>query len=303
MSSNDKPIIIIRKKSGGDHDDEGHGGAWKVAYADFMTAMMAFFLLLWLLSLSEDDKLQGIAEYFSTDEVALTSYGGRDILSGEVLKEVVRKKPSERVKPEDAMVDGNGVVNEDSRLTSDFEPGIKNPWKDLTNPDEDGVVNSESIAGAIEDIKDLIEEGGDLADLSENIIIRKLSGNVLIEIVESEETLLFETGKAELSEANLRILSEIALVLTDISEDIHITGHTDASPFKSRDSYSNWELSSDRANATRRAIKEFGLSDDRIGRVSGASDRELLNTSDPFASENRRVTFEISSVSERKEEP
>jgi chemotaxis protein MotB len=303
MSSAEKQIIIIRRKSGGDHDDEGHGGAWKVAYADFMTAMMAFFLLLWLLSLSEDDKLQGIAEYFSTDEVALTSYGGRDILSGEILKEVVKNKPSEHVKPSGAVVDENRVMDEDSSLAPEFEPGIENPWKELTSSDEDEVVNSKSIAGVIEEIKDLIEEDGKLADFAENIIIRQVSGNVLIEVVESEETLLFEVGKAELSESNLRILSEISSALIDIPEEISITGHTDASPFKSKDSYSNWELSSDRANATRRAIKKLGLSDDRIGRVSGASDKELLNTSDPFALENRRVTFEISRVSVKQEDP
>jgi chemotaxis protein MotB len=303
MSSDEKPVIIIRKKIISGHDDEGHGGAWKVAYADFMTAMMAFFLLLWLLSLSEDDKLQGIAEYFSSDEVALTSYGGKDVLSGEILQEIERKRPSERVEPNGAMSDTNGVLDEASNLAPEFKPGIENPWKDLTNPDEDSVVNAESVAAAIEEIKNLIEEGGELADLAKNIIIREVSGNVLIEIVESEETLLFETGKAALSEANLRILSEISLALINIPEDINITGHTDAAPFRSKNSYSNWELSSDRANATRRAMKELGLSDDRIGRVSGASDRELLNTSDPFALENRRVTFEISRVSMIKEEP
>lgn len=290
-------VIIIRKVKSGHADHEEHGGAWKVAYADFMTAMMAFFLLLWLLSLSEEEKLQGIAEYFSPTEVSLTSYGGQDILDGEVLDEVVREglvDPDDQVEEIVRPIPGEEKVDPDESVVSD-QDGAVNPWSELAN--EQGPVEPGSIAEAKAALESLLAEGGVLSDLADNVLIRQDGNSLLIEIVEVDGSPLFASGKADLTEANLRILGGVAFAMKDVQEEISITGHTDSAQFRSGASYTNWELSADRANATRRALKDFGIVDNRIGHVGGAADREPINIKNPSAAENRRVTLELTAQS------
>lgn len=292
--SDKQQVIIIKKVQPGHDDHEEHGGAWKVAYADFMTAMMAFFLLLWLLSLSEEDKLQGIAEYFSPTEISLTSYGGQDILEGEVLDEVVREglvDPDDQVEDIVRPIPGSEEIDPDAGVSGN--EGVANPWTELTH--DDGPAVGGSMAEAKEILEAQLEENGELGDLSENVLLKEDGKSLIIEIIEVDGSPLFASGKAELTAANLRILQGVAIAIKDVKEEVSITGHTDSAAFRSGSSYTNWELSADRANATRRALRDFGIGDSRIGQVGGVADREPINITNPTATENRRVTLKLTS--------
>lgn len=285
MAEEKTRIIIKRIKSS--HDDEEHGGAWKVAYADFMTAMMAFFLLLWLLSLSEEDKLTGIAEYFSQPEVALTSFGGVDILTGEVLLETEKKEFEDTVKtPSDIEV----AEEEDAAAVPG---GVRNPWVVLEEGKDQPAAAPDNIDDASSAIASLFVKGGKLDDMGGNVKIIETETSLIIEIFEVDGSPLFASGSADLTDANFRILNGIAPQIAGLSELITITGHTDGTAYRGNGSYSNWELSGDRANATRKSLTGLGIADDRIVRVSGAADRALMNEEDASASENRRVTIEL----------
>lgn len=286
--ANDKeaPKIII-KKVHGHHEHEEHGGAWKVAYADFMTAMMAFFLLLWLLSDNQEEKLEGIADYFSPTEVALTSFGGNDVLEGQVLQEIIEQDVDDPIKADspDQNMPAKKIEVDRSEM---------NPWEQLADARDEITSEPRNLREAMDALAKLKEEGGPLSDVAENIVLREKNASLLIEILDLEDSPIFESGKATLTENHLRILREVSKAIGSLREDITIVGHTDAVPYRSRTDYSNWELSSDRANATRRALIGFGISEGRMERVAGAADRQPMIETDPFADENRRVTIELS---------
>jgi len=286
MSKNGQTIIIRRSKSS--HHDDEHGGAWKVAYADFMTAMMAFFLLLWLLSLTEDEKLQGVADYFTPTEISLTSYGSEDVLSGETLPEEQNDLSDQA---ERATTDPTKDENEISQVET--VEGATNPWAKLASSEEEQDAGSAMILAMKESLERLIAKDGPLADLAENLVIREQNGRLLIEILDVGDSPLFQRGSAELTESNVRILRELALQLQGVPQKLTITGHTDASPYNSDGAYTNWELSSDRANATRRVINAYGVSSQRIESISGVAAQDPFYPEDPYSGRNRRVTIAL----------
>ena len=229
------PTIIIVKKKHGDHDDE-HGGAWKVAYADFVTAMMALFIVLWLLSASE--KVQkAVGGYF--------------------------QDPT-----------GQG------RQTGTTNAGI---GETLT-------VNRKDL----EDLKDKLEQAmkqiPELQHLENQVRMTITAEGLRIDLLETERGLFFEKGNPKPSQAGTEIVEVLAAELKKLPNKVAIEGHTDATPY-GRPEYSNWELSSDRANAARRILVANGLSEDRISQVRGFADQRLLMKSDPTNPSNRRISI------------
>ena len=265
-----QPIIIKRKKivKGDGH----HGGAWKVAYADFVTAMMAFFLLMWLLNATTEQQRKGIADYFSpTIPISRISGGGSDGLNGSSLftEETYAQK-------------GIGASHEETvagtRAGDDDTEGPSDP------------PNEQQIADNLENLKEGLQDGPQ--KLSEHLLVKLSPEGVVLEIVDSESAPLFTVGSSTPTPLLSNLLNEISSSFGAFENDVKLVGHTDNRQFR-RQEYDNWRLSSDRANAARMLLIQNGLPENRIKEVSGKADTDLLVPEDPAAAQNRRISVVI----------
>ncbi len=267
-----RPIIIKRiKKSGGGH----HGGAWKIAYADFVTAMMAFFLLMWLLGSTTKGDLQGIADFFSTPlKVAMAGGSGSGDSSS-----VIKGGGKDMTR-----IDGQQKKGED--LT---------PAKNFNLKAAEAELERQEI-NRLKALKERIEKAIDtipgLQQFKNQLLIDITTEGLRIQIVDEKNRPMFALARAELQPYTKVILHEIAKILNDIPNRISLSGHTDATPYSSGEkSYSNWELSSDRANASRRELVAGGMAENKVLRVVGLSSAVLFDSSDPLNPINRRISI------------
>ncbi len=276
--------IIVKKviKVAGGH----HGGAWKVAYADFVTAMMAFFLLLWLLNVTTDEQKSGIADYFAPTTVSFSRSGSGGVMGGLSMSK------------EGAKADGAAptVVVELAKPTEpvDASKAESEALEDATDKQlEEEVAAREQTA--FEDAQQLLEatikSSEDLADISDSVRIEMTKEGMRIQIVDQDGGAMFGPGNDKMSEKTQKVLAEIAKVINKLPNDISITGHTDAGRFERADGYSNWELSADRANTSRRVLTASGVAPERMSRVIGRADQDPLTPEDPFLPENRRISI------------
>ncbi|MBS1146505.1 MAG: outer rane chemotaxis MotB protein [Proteobacteria bacterium] len=272
MSEQKAPIIVKRiKKVAGGH----HGGAWKIAYADFVTAMMAFFLLMWLLGSTAKGDLNGIAEYFKTplkvsmqggagsgDSSSVIKGGGTDLSrkAGQVKKgETVREKKSynlEAAKAELEKIEAEKLKLLKGRLEAEIDanPTLKQFKRQL--------------------LLDITTEG------------------LRIQIVDEQNRPMFNLAGAELQPYTKVILREIGKVLNDVQNRVSLSGHTDATPYANAGrGYSNWELSADRANASRRELVAGGMDEGKMLRVVGLASSVAFNQAAPFDPVNRRISI------------
>ncbi len=268
-----QPIIIKRVKKGG-HGH--HGGAWKIAYADFVTAMMAFFLLMWLLgSTSEGDK-KGIADYFNTPlKVALLNSGSGSGDSSHVIK-------------------GGGT--DLSRQGGQVKRGDIEAPRSTINLLRLREEQRKSETARLEQLKAKVAEAiasiPKLAALASQIRLDLTPDGLRIQIVDEQQRPMFDSGSAVVKPYMRELLREIAGVLADVPMHLTVEGHTDAQAFGAGErGYSNWELSSDRANASRRELSAGGLPDDRVLRVQGLAASLPLEPADPKAPANRRISI------------
>jgi len=239
------PIIIIRKKGGhGGH----HGGAWKVAYADFVTAMMALFIVLWLMNSSKQIQA-AISGYF--------------------------KDPS-----------GTG----------------KEVGSSLAGSGEKVQLPKQNMAKLKEQLQESIRSITDLDKLKNNIEMTVTAEGLRIELLESEGGTFFDLGSAALNNSGQKLLTLLAAELGKVPNHISVEGHTDAKPYAGKGSYSNWELSADRANAARRLMQQSGLRGDQVSQVRGFADQRLRNGKDPLDPSNRRISIIVQYISNNPDE-
>ena len=269
-----RPIVIKRiKKAGGGH----HGGAWKIAYADFVTAMMAFFLLMWLLGSSTKGDLQGIADYFRTPlQVALAGGSGSGD-SSHVIKgggmDLTRQVGQVK----------NGDTEAPRRVVS-----IKAAQEEYARQEKQKLI---ALKGRLEATIDLSPQ---LSRFKNQLTLDVTTEGLRIQIVDEQNRPMFAIGSAVLQPYTRDILREIALALNDVPNRITIAGHTDATPYSGGDrGYSNWELSSDRANASRRELLAGGIAEGKILRVVGLSSSVLFDKADPRNPTNRRISIVV----------
>lgn len=250
--NDDRPIIIVKKR--GKHGGH-HGGAWKVAYADFVTAMMAFFLVMWILGLNQDTR-KAIAAYFNDPLGFQKSHAG-----------------------------GTTPMNV-GRQTSEGRPAIMPSSKSILKEAE-----SAAFKAAMKALEEKIRGVPEFKAIQKYIVITLTAEGLRIELMEGPESLFFETGSAKMKPQTERLLRIIARELRNLPQSVVLEGHTDARPYAGGLSgYSNWELSSDRANSARRAM----VSDLRTGQIAGVrgyADRHLRNPADPNHFSNRRISI------------
>ena len=275
MASNDKrPIVVkrIKKVSAG-----SHGGAWKIAYADFVTAMMAFFLLMWLLGSTSKEDLAGISEYFKTPlEVSMLG-GSNSSESKSMIKgggqDMTRSKGEVR----------KGEVKPEKKIE------IKNAEEILRQAKQKEVEKLKELKSKIEKAIDANQK---LQQFKKQILIDITTEGLRIQIVDEKNRPMFRSGSAQLEPYTKDILHEIGAMLNQVPNKVSLSGHTDALPYSSGDKgYSNWELSADRANASRRELIVGGIGDEKIVRVVGLSSAVLFDKIDPLNPINRRISI------------
>jgi len=271
-----RPIVIkrIKKVVGG-----AHGGAWKIAYADFVTAMMAFFLLMWLLGSTSKGDLNGISEYFKTplkvalmggtgsgDSSSIIKGGGQDLTRSE------GQVKSGELPPEKKIINLKATQEEFLRMERKRE---LDKLKEL----------KANIEKAIDtDIK--------LKKFKHQILLDLTTEGLRVQIVDEKNRPMFQSGSAELEPYTKDILREIGSMLNEMPNKISLSGHTDAQPYVTADGrYSNWELSADRANASRRELIKGGIAADKIVRVVGLSSAVLFDKAQPLNPINRRISI------------
>jgi chemotaxis protein MotB len=268
-----QPIIVKKVKKGG---HAVHGGAWKIAYADFVTAMMAFFLLMWLLgSTSEGDK-KGLSDYFSTPlKVAMQGGSGAG-----ASKSILPGGGSDLTQSSGQSRRGSGV-----------DPIQKKMAVEATKA-EAAKQDAKKLASLSAKISQLISNSPKLAEFSSQIKLETTPDGLQIQIVDDQKRPMFDSGSAVVKPYMRDILREIGAALNEVENKISLDGHTDRAPYGSAErGYSNWELSSDRANASRRELVAAGMPDDKLARVVGLASSLLLEPLNPLSPANRRISI------------
>lgn len=287
--------IIIKKVSGGGHGH--HGGAWKVAYADFVTAMMAFFLLLWLLNAVTKEQLEGISDYFAPVSTHSSTTGGGGLLAGKTIAKrgvfevdashtQASAQASRPPSPEEQGSDGEGE-GENGASGQDEGAAPKAAEDPATRAERE----ERQLQNAARQLRQLIDSDPDLRGLSKSLIIEDTPEGLRIQIIDQEGLPMFPRGEAEMFAHTRQVLESVGKVIQRLPQHLDITGHTDATRYQGNGTYSNWELSADRANAARRALVQFGVPDDRLDRVVGKAATEPLFPKDPQAQGNRRLSI------------
>jgi len=268
-----QPIIVKKIKKGG---HAHHGGAWKIAYADFVTAMMAFFLLMWLLGSTTEGDKKGIADYFQSPlKVALLSGGSGAGDASHVVK---------------------GGGQDLTRTTGQVKRGETAAPRAQVNLQ---ALKEEQIRAEIARLEDLkkkveqkIAEHPRLSTMAAQLRLDMTRDGLRIQIVDEQNRPMFASGSAVVQPYMRELLREIGGLLTDVPNRLTLEGHTDAQPFQGGDrGYSNWELSADRANASRRELVAGGMTDERVLRVQGLASSTLFDSADPNNPQNRRISI------------
>ena len=276
-----QPIVIKKIQKGG---GGAHGGAWKIAYADFVTAMMAFFLLMWLLGSTTKGDLKGIADYFQTpmrvalsggsgagDATSILQAGGEDLT-----------RSYGQVKKGDAQSERTTMNLQ--RMKEDFERKEK-----------------ERLEALKQEIERMIDSNTSMRQFKNQMLLDISSEGLRIQIVDEKNRPMFDLASSELKPYTREILHEIGKTLNQVENKISLSGHTDATPYAGGNKgFGNWELSTNRANASRRELLLGGMEDGKIMRVVGLASTVLYDKQDPYSPINRRISIVV--MNKRTEE-
>lgn len=270
-----QPIIVKRIKK---VQHGSHGGAWKIAYADFVTAMMAFFLLMWLLGSTAQGELQGIAAYFNSPlKVAMSGGNGSGNSS--------------------SVVPGGG--NDLSKVhgqvrRSDADDNANRRASQAAGRAEEKIQDVKRLHALKAKVDTMIANSSKLNEYRAQIRTEITQDGLLIQIIDEQNRPMFDSGSARVKPYMRDILREVGAAMNDAENRISLSGYTDAAPYGNADrGYSNWELSADRANASRRELVAAGMPLQQVARVVGLADSDLLLANEPRAPQNRRITITV----------
>ena len=268
-----QPIMIKRVKKGG---HASHGGAWKIAYADFVTAMMAFFLLMWLLGSTTEGDKKGISDYFQSPlKVAMQGGAGAGASNS-----LITAGGNDLTQQAGQSRRGDGEEKKAKKMSGD-QAKVERAKKDA----KDLATLAAKIAGAI-------SSNPKMAEFSSQIKLEITPDGLQIQIVDDQKRPMFDSGSAAVKPYMRDILQEIGSALMDVDNRISLDGHTDQQGYgNSARGYSNWELSADRANASRRELAAAGVPDEKLVRVVGMASSLLLDKANPLSPTNRRISI------------
>jgi chemotaxis protein MotB len=285
MSTGEQPIVIKRIKKGG-HGGH-HGGAWKVAYADFVTAMMAFFLLMWLINTTSPEQKRGIADYFAPASVSETTSGAGGILNGTALgddgakgagsADIIESKAPESRNPSD----GN---KSEAAKTEGGDPTVDAMREALQKQEE------ASFASAAQSLRQALQDMPELAELSKNIMVDVTPEGLRIQLIDQEGRSMFNEGQTQPNDRAKLLLRAVSKVINQLPNRISLYGHTSMSA-NGKKAEGDWALSAARADASRRILQAAGVDPDRVYQVSGKAASEPLYPDDPTLPGNRRLAI------------
>ena len=271
------PPIIVKKVIEAAHAAH-HGGAWKIAYADFVTAMMAFFLLLWLLGATDEDQRRGLADYFAPTliEYKQNSAGSNGILGG------------------DSIV---AADNYPHRAGQTGSRAITIP-RDVTGGVQEGAVprnqiDREEFGRLRQELMRRIDASPDLRRLRNHVSFSESDEGMRIDLMDEGDFSMFRVGTDQLLPAAQRLVREVAQVISGVPNSVLIRGHTDSLPYAAGRTTNNWTLSAARAESTRGALEEAGIPIARIARIEGVADREPFVANDRYDPRNRRISITL----------
>ena len=290
MAKSERPIIIVKRQK----RDEGghHGGAWKVAYADFVTAMMAFFLVMWLVASVTKEQRAALFEYFKNPSM----------------------EPGKSVKPAPGQngpggastspINLGGGLDAPRTVQDTVKPGIGIPVAPpapvqppavatpapSTEKANDGEEN-QHLEALMKNLTEAISKSQALQPFKDQLLLDITPEGLRIQIVDAQNRPMFDSGSAQVKDYTDTILRELTPYLNSVPNHISLTGHTDTTPYAGHNGHTNWELSSDRANAARRSLEAAGLAPDKVARIVGLSSSVLFDKDNPRAAINRRISI------------
>jgi chemotaxis protein MotB len=269
-----EPLIIVRRPRRKKHGH--HGGAWKVAYADFVTAMMAFFLVMWLIGVGTKQQRAAIAEYFKNPSMV----AGNATMA-----------PPGKVGPGGA---SDSAIKLGGAMDMPHGPGKDLRASRTAAPDVEKLAREQEkqrLENLMQQLHAAIEKSQALEPFKDQLLLDITPEGLRIQIVDKQNRPMFDTGSATLEPYTVAILHELAGFIDQAPNKISISGHTDDAPYSSNHSYSNWELSADRANAARRALLDGGLAEEKIARVVGLAASVPFDKTNPSDPINRRISI------------
>ncbi len=284
MASRDAPVIIKKIKKGGGAGH--HGGAWKVAYADFVTAMMAFFLLMWLINTTSPEQKRGVADYFAPANVSQSTSGSGGILGGTALGEDGNKNEGTMSFIEQMAPKPPDTADRDGKST---EAALKG----ATATDETDAQKKEQQAfqSAAESLRQALQDLPELAELSKNILVDQTPEGLRIQLIDQEGRSMFDSNSTQPNDRCKLLLRAVAKVVNQLPNRVSITGHTSGVAGQSGQNARDWALSSNRADAARAVLQSAGVDEDRVAQVSGKAAKEPLYPDDPSLAGNRRIAI------------
>jgi chemotaxis protein MotB len=285
-AASDRPILIKKVKKHGDHGH--HGGAWKVAYADFVTAMMAFFLLMWLINTTSPEQKRGIADYFAPASVSETASGSGGILGGTALGDDGNKQAGS-VAVMEQMAPEAPPAQEQEGQTSKVGGDALREISDEALRDELQPQEAAAFASAAASLRQALQSMPELAELSKHVLIDQTPEGLRIQLVDQEGRSMYEPGSAIPNARARLLLREVARVVNQLPNRVTISGHTSAQTAGRAEG--DWSLSAARANAARQTIQGAGVDPDRIYQVSGKAASDPLYPDDPTLAGNRRIAM------------
>lgn len=283
--------LIIIKKHKAEHEHKSHG-VWKIAYADFMTALMAFFLMMWLTSSVSENIRQGLSNYFAPIGASTNTLGTDSVLDGgkslDELGSLNNMALEESIFPQTPEYKGANKFESSSE-------GLKEV-KDQKEKDAlfDHIQKEEAVFEEVKStLKNIFTQNQDLKQYEDQVIANITPEGLNIELIDKAGKNMFVVGGKDILSHAKALIAQISKVINILPNKVKITGHTDARPYGPTASYNNWDLSTDRALVSRRLLVQYGLAENKIMAVVGKASMELLNEKDPFAPSNRRISIVV----------
>jgi chemotaxis protein MotB len=287
-----RPIVVVKRYKRG--HAAHHGGAWKVAYADFVTAMMAFFLVMWLVTAVSKDQRAAIFDYFKNPSMeqgkSVKPAPGQNGPGGASTSPINLHGGLEAPRVAQVVHPGIGTPVAPPTLPSRAEPPTEADKIALAH-DAANAAERQQLESLMEDLKKAIDSSQALAPFKDQLLLDITPEGLRIQIVDQQNRPMFDIGSAHLKDYTQAILTELAHYLNTVPNHLSLTGHTDATPYAGASGRTNWDLSADRANAARRALEAAGLSTDKTARVVGFSSSVLFDRTDPRDPINRRISI------------
>lgn len=289
------PLIIKRVKKGGHGAPHGNT-TWKIALADFMTAMFIIFLLLWIIKQTTPEQRAGIADYFAPSAVSRMTSGSGQPLAGATIAEpgALPVRASVLGPPgggPSSPQEGEGNTEVKGYPGTAARPLGEKAFQGATKGFGSSDTEQKQFDQYAQQIRQAIQESPDLQGMQQNLLIDQTPEGLRIQLVDNEKQELFNKASAVPLPQTVKLMAAVAKVIASVPNKISISGHTDSSQFAAKATYTNWELSGDRANASRRLLVADGIADDRVTNVVGKADRDPLFPNDPTSPRNRRISI------------